>query len=121
MRLFAWSIEDLSIGQQEKSLAAQKRRLEGETVAKAKRSVKIHGQGPLCRTPAAPEIHRRRAASALKGAGVRRDQASSLRSGQSRLLDGEGIAEELDAMGASQRWELKSRLMILVAHLLKCE
>jgi Domain of unknown function DUF29 len=48
-----------------------------------------------------------------------RDQAASLRSGRFRLLDGEGIAEELEAMGASERRELKSRLIILVAHLLK--
>lgn len=47
------------------------------------------------------------------------DQAASLRSGQVRLLDREGIAEELEATGASERRELKSRLIILVAHLLK--
>jgi Domain of unknown function DUF29 len=48
-----------------------------------------------------------------------RDQTASLRSEQFGLLDCKGIAEELEAMGASERRELKSRLIVLVAHLLK--
>ncbi|MBI4701123.1 MAG: DUF29 domain-containing protein, partial [Deltaproteobacteria bacterium] len=46
-------------------------------------------------------------------------QAALLRSGSLQGLDVEHLAEEVEAMGKSQRRELLARARILVAHLLK--
>jgi hypothetical protein len=48
-------------------------------------------------------------------------QANSLRQKAADLLDWSNLAEELDAMGASLRRQVKSRLIVLMAHLLKWE
>ena len=45
--------------------------------------------------------------------------AALLRQGRSSEADLENIAEELEAMGRSERRQLESRLEILLAHLLK--
>jgi Domain of unknown function DUF29 len=47
------------------------------------------------------------------------DQADLLRTHRPAFADWAGIAEELEAMGASEKRELKSRLILLTAHLLK--
>ena len=47
------------------------------------------------------------------------DQASLLRQGRLQEIDPELLAEELEAMGRRERNELVSRLIILIAHLLK--
>lgn len=47
------------------------------------------------------------------------DQVKALHSRQYQLLDWDNVAEELEAMGVSQRSELKSRLYVLLLHLLK--
>ena len=47
------------------------------------------------------------------------DQADVLRVHRPAFLDWAGIAEELEAMGASEKRELKSRLIVLIAYLLK--
>jgi len=47
------------------------------------------------------------------------DQVKVLHSRQHKLLDWDNLAEELEAMGVSQRRELKSRLRTLLLHLLK--
>ena len=47
------------------------------------------------------------------------DQADVLRAYRPSFLDWAGVAEELEAMGASEKRELKSRLIMLTAHLLK--
>jgi len=47
------------------------------------------------------------------------DQAEALRAHRPAFIDWAGIAEELEAMGASEKRELKSRLIVLTAHLLK--
>jgi hypothetical protein len=47
------------------------------------------------------------------------DQADILRAYRPSFLDWAGVAEELEAMGASEKRELKSRLIVLTAHLLK--
>jgi hypothetical protein len=46
-------------------------------------------------------------------------QARALRTHQPAFLDWAGIAEELESMAASEKRELKSRLIVLTAHLLK--
>src|SRR5579859_3781349 len=46
-------------------------------------------------------------------------QAKALRRKDVALLDWDKVAEELDAMAASERRELKNRLIQLIAHLLK--
>lgn len=46
-------------------------------------------------------------------------QAQALRQKDTALLDWDQVAEELDAMAASERRELKNRLLQLTAHLLK--
>lgn len=48
-------------------------------------------------------------------------QAELLRSGRLQAIDSELLAEELEAMGRRERNELVSRLIILIAHLLKWE
>jgi hypothetical protein len=47
------------------------------------------------------------------------EQARLLRSGQFGQLDIENIAEELESMGRCDRREIESRLVVLLAHLLK--
>ncbi|TDB49318.1 DUF29 domain-containing protein [Photorhabdus khanii] len=51
--------------------------------------------------------------------GWTQEQASLLRSGHLEQLDTENLLEEIEAMGRSERRELRSRLEILLAHLLK--
>ncbi|PQQ39162.1 DUF29 domain-containing protein [Photorhabdus luminescens] len=47
------------------------------------------------------------------------EQAGLLRSGDLSQLDTENLLEEIEAIGRSERRELRSRLEILLAHLLK--
>ena|SRR5438552_18418173 len=47
------------------------------------------------------------------------EQSRLLRSGEISSIDTENIAEELESMGRSDRRELKSRLVVLITHLLK--
>lgn len=47
------------------------------------------------------------------------DQAHVLRAHRPAFADWEGNAEELEAMRASEKRELKRRLIVLIAHLLK--
>jgi uncharacterized protein DUF29 len=47
------------------------------------------------------------------------EQARLLRAGEFAQLDIENIAEELESMGRSDRREIDSRLVVLLAHLLK--
>jgi hypothetical protein len=48
-------------------------------------------------------------------------QAALVRSGRFAELDVENVAEELEAMSRSQKLALRSRLVVLMAHLLKYE
>jgi hypothetical protein len=48
------------------------------------------------------------------------DQARRARRGEIDALDLENIAEELDGMARSDRREIRNRLIVLLAHLLKC-
>ena len=48
-------------------------------------------------------------------------QADFLRRGDLAALDTENLAEEIEALGGSQRRELASRLSVLLMHLLKWE
>jgi Domain of unknown function DUF29 len=47
------------------------------------------------------------------------EQARLLRSGELAAIDAANIAEEIESMGRSDRRELKSRLVMLIMHLLK--
>ena len=47
------------------------------------------------------------------------EQAVLIRSGQVDKLDLENVAEELDSLGRSQHHQLRKRLEVLIAHLLK--
>lgn len=47
------------------------------------------------------------------------ESAALIRQGRIAELDFKHIAEELESMGASERWELLNRLQILLMHLLK--
>jgi Domain of unknown function DUF29 len=47
------------------------------------------------------------------------EQARRLRAGEFATLDVENIAEELESMGRRDRREIDSRLVVLLAHLLK--
>jgi len=47
------------------------------------------------------------------------EQSRLLRSGELTTIDTANIAEEIESMGRSDRRELKSRLVVLVVHLLK--
>ncbi len=47
------------------------------------------------------------------------EQASLLRSGQLSAIDVEHLAEEIEAVSASERRELRNRLKVLLQHLLK--
>jgi Domain of unknown function DUF29 len=47
------------------------------------------------------------------------EQARLLRSGELSAIDAANIAEEIESMGRSDRRELKSRLIVLLTHLLK--
>jgi Domain of unknown function DUF29 len=48
------------------------------------------------------------------------DQAQHARRGEIEGLDLENIAEELEGMARSDRREIRNRLTVLLAHLLKC-
>jgi hypothetical protein len=48
------------------------------------------------------------------------DQARHARRGEIDALDLENIAEELEGMARSDRREIRNRLAVLLAHLLKC-
>ena len=48
------------------------------------------------------------------------DQAGHARRGEIDALDLENIAEELEGMARSDRREIRNRLAVLLAHLLKC-
>jgi hypothetical protein len=47
------------------------------------------------------------------------EQANFIRSGRFELLDLEHIAEEIEDVGKSEQRELSSRMVVLLAHLLK--
>ena len=47
------------------------------------------------------------------------EQSRLLRSGELSAIDAANIAEEIESIGRSDRRELKSRLVVLVPHLLK--
>jgi hypothetical protein len=47
------------------------------------------------------------------------EQSRLLRSGELSTIDAANIAEEIESIGRSDRRELKSRLVVLVMHLLK--
>lgn len=47
------------------------------------------------------------------------EQVASLRAGEFAALDLDNLAEEIESLGASQKSELRSRLAVLVQHLLK--
>jgi len=47
------------------------------------------------------------------------EQSSLIRSGDTSLLDYENILEEIEAMGRAERRSLRSRLAVLLMHLLK--
>jgi hypothetical protein len=47
------------------------------------------------------------------------EQTRLLRAGELSAIDAANIAEEIESMGRSDRRELKSRLVVLVMHLLK--
>jgi hypothetical protein len=49
------------------------------------------------------------------------DQAQLLRAGQFSQLDIEHIADEIEDVGKSEQRELRSRLIVLISHLLKCK
>lgn len=51
--------------------------------------------------------------------GWSQEQAQLLRAGQWDVLDIEHLIEEMENMGARERRELKSRLIVLLQHLLK--
>ena len=47
------------------------------------------------------------------------DQAARLRDLRPNSIDWENVAEEIESLGKSQRREIRSRLVVLLAHLLK--
>jgi hypothetical protein len=47
------------------------------------------------------------------------EQARLLRAGDFSAIDAENLAEEIEDMGISNRREVQSRLIVLIAHLLK--
>ena len=48
-----------------------------------------------------------------------KDQAARLRELRPNSIDWENIAEEIESLGGSQRREIRSRLVVLLTHLLK--
>jgi hypothetical protein len=48
-----------------------------------------------------------------------KEQADALRRRASNALDWENLAEEIESVGTSQRSEIRSRLKVLLVHLLK--
>lgn len=50
-----------------------------------------------------------------------KEQTALLQAEKFEKLDLPNLAEEIEAMGASQRKELSSRLIVLIMHLLKCQ
>ncbi|RWC55817.1 DUF29 domain-containing protein [Mesorhizobium sp.] len=49
------------------------------------------------------------------------EQAALLRDGRLSELDRENVAEEIESLGRSDRREIRSRMEVLIAHLLKWE
>lgn len=49
------------------------------------------------------------------------DQAQKLRDRRHNEIDWENVAEEIESLGRSQRREIRSRLLVLLLHLLKWE
>lgn len=47
------------------------------------------------------------------------EQARLLREGELSSIDGENVAEEIESMGLSDRRQIRSRLIVLLTHLLK--
>ena len=47
------------------------------------------------------------------------EQAALLRQGQLETVDVENLAEEIDSVGNSERYEIDSRMEVLLQHLLK--
>ena len=47
------------------------------------------------------------------------EQARLLRSGELAEIDAQNLAEEIEGMGLSDRREIRSRMIVLLAHLLK--
>jgi hypothetical protein len=47
------------------------------------------------------------------------EQARLLRAGELTILDAENLAEEIESVGISDRREIRSRLAVLLTHLLK--
>jgi hypothetical protein len=50
-----------------------------------------------------------------------REQAALLRSGNFSAIDAANIAEEIEDVARTERRELKHRMSVLLAHLLKCK
>ena len=48
-----------------------------------------------------------------------KEQAEALRRRASNELDWDNLAEEIESLGTSQRSEIRARLKVLLAHLLK--
>jgi len=48
-----------------------------------------------------------------------KDQAARLRALRPKSIDWENVAEEIEGLGGSQRREIRSRLIVLLTHLLK--
>lgn len=49
------------------------------------------------------------------------DQAAQLRGRDLQALDWSNLAEEIESLGASERREIRNRMAVLIAHLLKWE
>src|SRR5712691_611546 len=47
------------------------------------------------------------------------EQARLLRAGELTIVDAENLAEEIESVGRSDRREIRNRLIVLLAHLLK--
>jgi hypothetical protein len=50
-----------------------------------------------------------------------KEQSALLRAGRFDLIDVENIAEEIEEVGKSEQRELRSRMSVLICHLLKCQ
>ncbi|MFM7191877.1 MAG: DUF29 domain-containing protein [Microcystaceae cyanobacterium] len=49
------------------------------------------------------------------------ETAKTLKDGNFQALDVENLIEEIQSMGSNDRREIKSRLIVLIMHLLKCQ
>ena len=49
------------------------------------------------------------------------ETAKTLKEGNFHALDVENLIEEIQSMGSNDRREIKSRLIVLIMHLLKCQ